>query len=88
MGRMITLGLPMWNIFWFTMGHIHQVRIEVWKDMKEVLQARRAAIAKGDDVDDCLSAMIRENMSDKDMLDHMVGPSASPACLKLPPMCS
>ena len=42
--------------------------------MEVVLETRRAALAKGEmtDVDDCLSTMISENMSNKDVIDHMV----------------
>ena len=42
--------------------------------MKPVLNERRAAMARGDlaDVDDCLTAMINDNMADKDVIDHMV----------------
>lgn len=73
MGRMITLGLPMWNIF-PTMKYIHAARTEIWKDMKPVLEARREAMKKDEirDVDDCLTAMITDNLSDVDVIDHMV----------------
>ena len=42
--------------------------------MKEVMANRRKALERGElaDVDDCLSAMIRDNMSDVDVIDHMV----------------
>ena len=73
MGRMITMNLPMWDIF-PQVQHIKHVRRTMWEDMKPVLEERKAALARGEstDIDDCLSAMINENMSDKDVVDHMV----------------
>ena len=71
----IFLGLPMWEVF-PPMKYLKSVRGEVWKDMKDVVQARRDAISREDptalEVDDCLTAMIKDNLSDKDMIDHMV----------------
>ena len=48
-------------------------RNEVWKDLKPVLNDRRAAMERGEmaDVDDCLTAMIRDDMEDKDVIDHV-----------------
>merc|ERR1711871_1507040 len=70
---MITMNLPMWDIF-PQVQHIKHVRRTMWEDMKPVLEERKAALARGEstDIDDCLSAMINENMSDKDVVDHMV----------------
>lgn len=67
------LGLPMWDVIPMTKT-IKEVRSEIWKDMKPVLEERRAALERGEclDVDDCLSAMINEKMSDTEVIDHMV----------------
>jgi len=71
-GRMITLGLPMWNIF-PAVAVIRKARGELWSDMKRVVDKRKALVAKGQglDIDDCLSVMIEEKMSDQDMSDHL-----------------
>ena len=61
MGRMITMNLPMWDIFPLVQD-IKHVRKSIWEDMKPVLEERRAALERGEmtDIDDCLSAMINE----------------------------
>lgn len=71
-GRMITLGLPMWDIF-PAVAVIRTGREELWRDMQEVVENRKAMLARGEglDIDDCLAAMINERMNDKDMLDHL-----------------
>lgn len=73
MGRMITMNLPMWDIFPLVQ-QIKHVRKIIWEDMKPVLEERRAALERGEltDIDDCLSAMIKEKMSNDDVIDHMV----------------
>ncbi len=73
MGRMITMNLPMWDIFPLVQDVKH-VRKSVWEDMKPVLEEKRAALERGEmtDIDDCLSAMINEKMSNDDVIDHMV----------------
>ena len=73
MGRMITMNLPMWDIFPLVQD-IKHVRKSIWEDMKPVLEERRAALERGEmtDIDDCLSAMINEKMSNDDVIDHMV----------------
>jgi cytochrome P450 len=41
--------------------------------MKRVVENRRAMLARGEgqDIDDCLSAMLAESMNDTEMLDHL-----------------
>lgn len=72
MGRLITIGLPMWDVIPFVKD-VKTARNEVWKDLKPVLNDRRAAMERGEmaDVDDCLTAMIRDDMEDKDVIDHV-----------------
>lgn len=72
-GRMITLGLPMWNIF-PAVSTIRESRAKVWEDMKLIIAARKKSIAEGGskDLDDCLTVMINENMDDEAMNDHLV----------------
>ena len=72
-GRMITLGLPMWKIF-PAVKNIAQSRAEIWEDMQVVVKERKEDIANGraPELEDCLSIMIEENMSDQDMNDHLV----------------
>jgi len=72
-GRMITLGLPMWNIF-PSVGVVRSGRELLWTEMKKVVDERKASMAAGGstDVEDCLTVMIEENFSDQEMNDHLV----------------
>lgn len=71
-GRMITLGLPMWDIF-PPVSFIRKARAAVWIELKKIVDGRKAMLARGEglDIDDCLSAMLANNMSDEEMSDHM-----------------
>ena len=73
MGRMIVLGLPSWDI----MPAVRYLRFaadSLWVVFQGIISERKAQLAKGEaqDIDDCLSAMIANNVSDKDMRDHMI----------------
>jgi len=72
-GRMITLGLPIWDIFPPT-RIMKKCRSALCKEIKILLENRRASMQRGEDVDvdDCLSTMITNNLSDVDVADHMV----------------
>ena len=72
-GRMITLGLPMWDIF-PAVQVVKEGKRVLWDEMKKVVMNRRKALERGEclDVDDCITPMINENMSEKEMSDHMV----------------
>ena len=70
-GRVITLGLPMWRIIpW--VNNVYATRESLITDFRRILQERKDAMARGEaaDISDCLSAMINENMSLQDMDDH------------------
>lgn len=71
--RMMSLNLPMWSIF-PTTRIITQVKERMWTECDKAIKRRRAELAAGtaEDVDDCLSAIIRENMSEKDVMDHVM----------------
>jgi cytochrome P450 len=71
-GRMITLGLPMWNLF-PAVKKVRDNRDGIWKLMKAVVDERKARMSAGTaEEDDCLTAMIQENMSEVEMRDHIV----------------
>jgi cytochrome P450 len=72
-GRVISLGLPMWNIIpWVRM--ISTARGVVLRDYHKIVNERREKMARGEckDLDDCLTAMINDSMNEKDMADHFV----------------
>ena len=70
-GRMITLGLPMWDIFPAT-GTIKSSRKSLWELLKVLVDERKKnPLPEGED-GDCLSVMIEENMTDQEMNDHLV----------------
>ena len=69
-GRMITLSLPSHSLNPFVQ-EIKKARDIFWDEIKEDIASRRIAIANGDTRDDCLTAMINANYSDKEMLDHL-----------------
>ena len=72
-GRMITLGLPMWNIF-PALGTIKAAQKELWADLSKIIDERKLQIKRGEceHLDDCLSALIAEDMGEKDTFDHLV----------------
>jgi cytochrome P450 len=48
-------------------------REEVWKDFQKIIVDRKKDIAAGaEPVDDCITAMLNNNMSEKEMIDHTV----------------
>jgi cytochrome P450 len=48
-------------------------RSEVWKDIQAIIVDRKKAIAAGEEpADDCITAMLNNNLSEKDMIDHTV----------------
>lgn len=71
-GRVISLGVPMWSFIpWVKL--IKTARASVLSDFHSIVADRRALMAKGDcEFDDCLTAMIAENMDETDMADHFV----------------
>ena len=70
-GRMITLGLPMWDIF-PAVQTIKQSRNMLWEMLKVLVDERKKnPLPEGQD-GDCLSVMIEENMTDQEMNDHLV----------------
>jgi cytochrome P450 len=70
-GRMITLGLPMWNIF-PAVHTIRKSRVTLWKLLKPVVEERkRNPLPEGENAD-CLSVMIEEKMDDEEVNDHLV----------------
>eukprot|EP00600_Ochromonadales_sp_CCMP1393_P004938 CAMPEP_0174969374 /NCGR_PEP_ID=MMETSP0004_2-20121128/8722_1 /TAXON_ID=420556 /ORGANISM="Ochromonas sp., Strain CCMP1393" /LENGTH=342 /DNA_ID=CAMNT_0016218847 /DNA_START=461 /DNA_END=1489 /DNA_ORIENTATION=+ len=72
-GECVLFDLPMWTIF-------PQVRLidkavaEVSKEFRFAVKNRQEQLARGEnlDTDDCLSAMLREDMSEKDMEEHFI----------------
>ena len=72
-GRSIGLGLPMWRIIPLV-DLIYTSTENLLVDFRKFLKIRKAAMANGeaDGLDDCLTAMIQENMSMKEMEDHYV----------------
>ncbi len=73
-GRMITLGLPMWNIF-PSVGTIREGRAKLWGELKKLVDKRKAEMRSPEGYsgqDDCLTAMINEDMDEQSMNDHLV----------------
>lgn len=72
-GRMITLGLPMWNIF-PSVKTIRTGREVLWDEMKKILYKRQEEMAAGgaSDKDDCLTVMINEKLPEQEINDHLV----------------
>lgn len=69
-GTMIVLNLPAWSIL-PPVKAIQKARATFWVDIQEAIQLKREQLARGDAPDDCLAGMLVENMSDKDILDHL-----------------
>jgi cytochrome P450 len=67
------LNLPMWNIF-PQVQKVAYCRTVMSREFDEQLKQRQRFIAegKGEDFDDCLSAMINDGMGMEDMLDHFI----------------
>jgi len=74
-GRFVGLNLPIKP--WIPSANTALiVPPKIMEIMQPVVEARRKAMASGeisdDQLDDCLTAMVREQMSDKDIKDHIV----------------
>jgi cytochrome P450 len=70
-GRLIAFNLPMWS-FLPEMKVLSKCNRNFKDLFKYFLDLRQQKLAAGEmtDVDDCLAAMIRENLSEKEMIDH------------------
>lgn len=72
-GTVVIFSLPIWKF-------LPQVKVmdkciaEIHKEFTASLTRRKAELARGEslDTDDCLNAMIQENMEEKDMFDHFI----------------
>jgi len=73
MGRLVGLGIPLYDIF-PPVKYVKTASQALWMTFKAIIDDRRALLASGGgaDIDDCLSAMIANNLDDKDMRDHMI----------------
>lgn len=71
--KMMLLNLPMWSIF-TPVQKIISARKCVLKACSGIVADRKALMDKNEagDLDDCLTAMLRENLSEKDLLDHVM----------------
>jgi len=69
----IYLGIPMWKIF-PVVNQLNQSVEFIFAVCMAALKERREILARGEgaEIDDLLSVMIRENMSDKDCCDHFI----------------
>ena len=70
LAQMVFLSLPAWNIF-PQVSKIRKARKVLWEDLQDAINQRKQSMAAGEAPDDCLSAMLANNMSDGDMLDHI-----------------
>ena len=53
--------------------HAKMCRTEVWKDIQKIVTERKKVIAAGEEPrDDCITAMLNNDMSETDMIDHTV----------------
>ncbi|RYG67868.1 cytochrome P450 [archaeon] len=73
MGTIIVFALPLWSILpqVKTVKYMRDAMIQLFRD---VLAQRRDRLSRGldGDVDDCLSAMLQDNMPENEMVDHFV----------------
>jgi len=72
-GRIILFNLPLWNIF-PEIQALNQLKAAVYPLCRELIANRKQLITEGkdDDLDDCLTAMIREQLPEQEMFDHLV----------------
>jgi cytochrome P450 len=73
MGNIIVYGIPLWN--WLPpLQTINKVMVYVNKYFEEIIQHRYDMIKNNVniEIDDCLSAMIEEKLTVKDMTDHFI----------------
>lgn len=68
--KMIQLSVPLFRFIpW--VNNAMTLHDEIAKETKIIVENRRKAIAAGEDVpDDCIAAMIDNDMDEKDMIDH------------------
>jgi PHYB activation tagged suppressor 1 len=71
-GKMVLFSIPNWSFIPLVKG-IRKCREEVWKDIAKIVDDRKKVIAAGEEPhDDCITAMLNNDMSEKDMIDHAV----------------
>ena len=73
MGNIIVYGIPLWN--WLPQVKlIDDIKVNVNKYFEEIIQHRYNMIKNNVniEIDDCLSAMIEEKLTIKDMTDHFI----------------
>eukprot|EP01035_Chromulina_nebulosa_P005591 gene5591-7579_t len=71
-GLILTLNLPLWKIF-PQVAECIESRNQISNDLRNPIKERKEMIDKGLEVpDDCLTAMIKENMPLEVMFDHIV----------------
>lgn len=70
--RMMSLNLP-WLSFFPTTRMVVYARKKIFEQCEIAIKKRKAELLAGtaEDIDDCLSAIIRENMSDQEVNDHV-----------------
>lgn len=72
-GRVILLGLPSWFKFHPDIQTLEKGRRELCAEFDAIHDDRKARMDRGEEVvDDCLTAMIREDLPYKDKQDHFV----------------
>ena len=69
---MVIFSIPNWSFIpW--VKDVQSCRVEVWKDIQKIIADRKEAIAAGEEArDDCITAMLNNNMTEKEMIDHAV----------------
>lgn len=72
-GRIIGFGIPLWS-FMPEIQKLDKLKREVQLAFLDEVRTRKELLARGEmaDTDDCLTAMFRENMNEKDMFDHFM----------------
>ena len=71
-GEHMIFGIPMWDIF-PRVRRLKKAKVRGYDRLDVLVEERRAAVAKGDDVpDDCLTAMINEGFETKQITEHVV----------------
>lgn len=71
-GKMIMFSPPLFSFIPWVKQAV-TCREEVWKDVHKIITDRKQAIAAGEEpAEDCITAMLNTDMSEKDMIDHTV----------------
>lgn len=69
LGRIIAFSLPLWDIF--PEVQIAKKFNNFFRELfHEVVEDRKKKIANGEEIDDCLAVLMKENFAEKDMMDH------------------